>query len=83
MRSPLGVLYAYFLEKLRSIVAPAIAHNLGDGIEYALVQLGRVLLKAHASLLRALHLRGLGSMRVRALVSSSRGPRFPAQGIVR
>jgi len=33
----LGVLYAYWLEKSRSVVAPIIGHNASDGIEYALV----------------------------------------------
>ncbi|HTX24576.1 MAG TPA: CPBP family intramembrane glutamic endopeptidase [Steroidobacteraceae bacterium] len=33
----LGVLYAYWLEKSRSIVAPIIGHNMGDGVEYAIV----------------------------------------------
>jgi uncharacterized protein len=33
----LGVLYAYWLEKSRSIVAPIIGHNLSDGVEYAIV----------------------------------------------
>lgn len=33
----LGVLYAYWLEKSRSVVAPVIGHNLGDGVEYAIL----------------------------------------------
>jgi uncharacterized protein len=33
----LGVLYAYWLEKSRSIVAPIIGHNVGDVVEYAIV----------------------------------------------
>ena len=33
----LGVLYAYWLEKSKSIVAPIIAHNISDGLEYALL----------------------------------------------
>lgn len=33
----LGVLYAYFLEKSKSIVAPILAHNVSDGVEYALL----------------------------------------------
>jgi uncharacterized protein len=33
----LGVLYAYWLEKSQSIVAPIIGHNVGDGLEYAIV----------------------------------------------
>lgn len=32
----LGVLYAYWLEKSRSIVAPIIGHNVGDFVEYAI-----------------------------------------------
>ncbi|HWD29300.1 MAG TPA: CPBP family intramembrane glutamic endopeptidase [Rhizomicrobium sp.] len=35
-----GVLYAYWLEKSKSIVAPVIAHNLGDGITVAFWALG-------------------------------------------
>ncbi|MGH6878162.1 MAG: lysostaphin resistance A-like protein [Rhizomicrobium sp.] len=30
----LGVLYAYWLEKSKSIVAPIVGHNVGDGVEY-------------------------------------------------
>ncbi len=30
----LGVLYAYWLEKSRSVVAPSIGHNVGDVVEY-------------------------------------------------
>ncbi len=33
----LGVLYAYWLEKSQSIVAPIIGHNASDGVEYAIV----------------------------------------------
>ena len=33
----LGVLYAYWLEKSQSIVAPIIGHNLSDGVEYAIL----------------------------------------------
>jgi uncharacterized protein len=33
----LGVLYAYWLEKSKSVVAPIMGHNLSDGVEYALV----------------------------------------------
>jgi membrane protease YdiL (CAAX protease family) len=33
----LGVLYAYWLEKSRSIVAPIIGHNVGDATEYLLL----------------------------------------------
>jgi hypothetical protein len=33
----LGVLYAYWLEKSQSIVAPVIGHNVGDVVEYAIV----------------------------------------------
>lgn len=33
----LGVLYAYWLEKSQSIVAPIIGHNVGDGVEYAIM----------------------------------------------
>lgn len=33
----LGVLYAYWLEKSRSVVAPAIGHNVGDVVEYAIL----------------------------------------------
>jgi hypothetical protein len=33
----LGVLYAYWLEKSGSVVAPAIGHNVGDFVEYAIV----------------------------------------------
>jgi hypothetical protein len=31
------VLYAYWLEKSRSIIAPIIGHNVSDGVEYVLV----------------------------------------------
>jgi hypothetical protein len=33
----LGVLYAYWLEKSNSIVAPIIGHNVSDGVEYLLL----------------------------------------------
>ena len=33
----LGVLYAYWLEKSKSVVAPIIGHNVGDALEYALM----------------------------------------------
>ena len=33
----LGVLYAYWLEKSKSVVAPIIGHNVSDGVEYAIV----------------------------------------------
>jgi hypothetical protein len=33
----LGVLYAYWLERSRSVVAPAIGHNVGDATEYAIL----------------------------------------------
>lgn len=33
----LGVLYAYWLEKSRSVVAPSIGHNVSDGVEYAIL----------------------------------------------
>jgi hypothetical protein len=33
----LGVLYAYWLEKSQSVVAPIIGHNAGDAIEYVLM----------------------------------------------
>jgi membrane protease YdiL (CAAX protease family) len=33
----LGVLYAYWLEKSRSIVAPIVGHNVGDVTEYAIL----------------------------------------------
>lgn len=33
----LGVLYAYWLEKSRSIVAPIIGHNMGDVVEYLIL----------------------------------------------
>ena len=35
-----GVLYAYWLEKSKSIVAPVIAHNVGDGITVVFWALG-------------------------------------------
>ena len=33
----LGVLYAYWLEKSKSIAAPIIGHNVSDGVEYAII----------------------------------------------
>jgi membrane protease YdiL (CAAX protease family) len=33
----LGVLYAYWLEKSKSVVAPILGHNVSDGVEYALL----------------------------------------------
>jgi membrane protease YdiL (CAAX protease family) len=33
----LGVLYAYWLEKSRSVLAPAIGHNVGDVVEYIIL----------------------------------------------
>jgi hypothetical protein len=33
----LGVLYAYWLEKSRSVVAPIVGHNVGDVTEYAIL----------------------------------------------
>ena len=33
----LGVLYAYWLEKSKSVVAPIIGHNVGDACEYLLM----------------------------------------------
>ena len=33
----LGVLYAYWLEKSKSVVAPMIAHNVSDGLEYVIL----------------------------------------------
>lgn len=33
----LGVLYAYWLEKSKSIVAPIIAHNVSDGLVYVIL----------------------------------------------
>jgi uncharacterized protein len=33
----LGVLYAYWLEKSRSIVAPIVGHNVSDGVEYLIL----------------------------------------------
>ncbi len=33
----LGVLYAYWLEKSNSVVAPIVGHNVSDGVEYAIV----------------------------------------------
>lgn len=32
----LGVLYAYWFEKSRSVVAPIVGHNVGDVVEYAI-----------------------------------------------
>jgi membrane protease YdiL (CAAX protease family) len=33
----LGVLYAYWLEKSKSVVAPIIGHNVGDVVEYIIL----------------------------------------------
>jgi CAAX protease family protein len=33
----LGILYAYWFEKSRSLLAPIIGHNIGDLVEYALI----------------------------------------------
>lgn len=33
----LGVLYAYWLEKSKSVVAPIVGHNVGDVVEYLLL----------------------------------------------
>ena len=33
----LGVLYAYWLEKSRSVVAPIVGHNVGDVVEYLIL----------------------------------------------
>jgi CAAX protease family protein len=33
----LGVLYAYWLEKSKSVVAPIIGHNVSDGVEYLIL----------------------------------------------
>jgi membrane protease YdiL (CAAX protease family) len=33
----LGILYAYWLEKSGSVVAPIVGHNFGDGIAYVLL----------------------------------------------
>lgn len=33
----LGVLYAYWLEKSKSVVAPIIGHNVSDVVEYAIL----------------------------------------------
>jgi len=33
----LGILYAYWYEKSGSLIAPIIGHNIGDGVEYALM----------------------------------------------
>jgi uncharacterized protein len=35
----LGVLYAYWLEKSGSVVAPIVGHNVSDGVEYLLLYL--------------------------------------------
>ncbi|HXC54706.1 MAG TPA: CPBP family glutamic-type intramembrane protease [Rhizomicrobium sp.] len=32
----LGILYAYWFEKSRSVVAPIVGHNVGDVVEYAI-----------------------------------------------
>jgi uncharacterized protein len=33
----LGILYAYWLEKSKSVVAPIIAHNMSDGLQYVIL----------------------------------------------
>jgi uncharacterized protein len=33
----LGVLYAYWLEKSKSVVAPIVGHNVSDGVEYIIL----------------------------------------------
>jgi len=33
----LGVLYAYWLEKSKSVVAPIVGHNVSDGVEYLIL----------------------------------------------
>jgi membrane protease YdiL (CAAX protease family) len=33
----LGVLYAYWLEKSQSVVAPIVGHNVSDVVEYLIV----------------------------------------------
>ena len=33
----LGVLYAYWLEKSQSLIAPIVGHNVSDGVEYAIL----------------------------------------------
>ena len=33
----LGVLYAYWLEKSKSVIAPIIGHNVSDGVEYLIL----------------------------------------------
>ena len=33
----LGVLYAYWLEKSKSVVAPIVGHNVSDVVEYAIL----------------------------------------------
>jgi len=33
----LGVLYAYWLEKSQSVVAPIVGHNVSDVVEYGLL----------------------------------------------
>jgi uncharacterized protein len=33
----LGVFYAYWLEKSRSVLAPAVGHNVGDVVEYLIL----------------------------------------------
>jgi uncharacterized protein len=35
----MGVFYAYWLEKSRSVMASCIGHNVGDGVEYVLLYL--------------------------------------------
>jgi membrane protease YdiL (CAAX protease family) len=32
----LGILYAYWFEKSRSVVAPIVGHNVSDVVEYAI-----------------------------------------------
>ena len=33
----IGIVYAYWREKSGSLLAPAIGHNVGDGVEYVLI----------------------------------------------
>jgi uncharacterized protein len=33
----LGILYAYWLEKSKSVVAPIIGHNFSDVVEYLIL----------------------------------------------
>ncbi len=37
LRLALGVLYAYWLEKSKSVLAPIVGHNVSDATEYALL----------------------------------------------